>query len=1567
MTQYAWGTTTGYWGTSTNWTPHTVPNSSIAQAIIAQAGAYTVTVNASRTYLLDTLVLNDTGVVLDVQGRLDFTGIDNTLTLDGGTLELDSGGVVEDATIESAGGTLATNGGTLDGVTYQGELDIADSSTLNVTDGLTVEDASGNLPGSVVFGDDAELTVTDGLTVGEAGSPGSIQMANNYDTLAFYDTETLSNAVLTISGYIGDEVYAFYYTITFDTSTTVDVSGGSVEFVGSFVNAGTFDVSGGYTNVYNYSDSTFDNQGLLSVSNASFTIEDDTFSNEGSVDVGNGGYLEIDSGSFTNSGSITVEAGGTIDLQGSITLGDLTGITVASGGTLEIGGTLDLQGGTLDLSPTGPYGDVMFVNAATIENGTIVADGGSLDANVTLSAITYQGELDIADTQAVTIDSGLTVEDASGSLPGSIVLGYDATLYVTGGLTVGEAGSPGSIEMANNYDTLFFYDTETLSNAVLTISGYTGDTVYAYYYTVTFDTSTTVDVSGGDVQFYGNFVNAGTFDVSGGYAYAHNYYIATFDNQGSLSVTNGSFTIEETTFSNEGSVVVGNGGYLEIDSSSFTNNGSITVESGATIDLQGSITLGSLTGITVESGGTLEISGTLDLQAGTLDLSPTGPFGDVVFVNGATIENGTIVADGGSLPPTFTLSAITYQGELDIADYQAVTIDSGLTVEDASGDLPGSIVFGYDATLYVAGGLTVGDAGSPGSIEMADNYDALVFDDTETLSNVVFTVSGYSGEVDANYFTITFDTSTTVDVSGGDVRFYGNFVNAGTFDVSGGYAYAYNYYGTTFDNQGSLNVTNGSFTIYDTTFSNEGSVVAGSGGYLEIDSSSFTNSGSITVETGGTIDLQGSITLGDLTGAGITIESGGTLEISGTLDLQAGTLDLSPTGPYGDVMFVNGATIENGTIIPDGSSLGAANVTLSAITYEGELDIADYGTVSTYAGLTVEDGNGNLPGSIVFGYDAELNLTGGLTIGEADSPGSIEMANDSDSLYFNDTETLSNADLTLNGNGDFVDVYYYTVTFDTSTTVDVSGGDEVFQGGFVNAGTFDVSGGYAYAYNYYGTSFDDQGSLNVTNGSFTIYDSTFSNEGTVVVGSGGYLDIHTSTFTSTGTILIRNGGTLEIGPATDADVTYHDPASLILDDPGDYTGTLSGFARGDTLQLDGQDVTHGTIMAGQLVVTLSGGGELVYNTGPGLNGTIFGVSEGTDGYEDLLTVVCFLAGTRIRTPGGDVDVETLKPGDMVTTLVDGAPVAAAVKWIGRRSVEASMLPADDAHPVRIREGAFADGVPYRDLLVTPEHCLFVDGVLIPARMLVNDRSIVVDRNIGSYTYYHVELERHAILLAEGLAAESYLDTGNRGGFANSAVPLLRAGLSMDAGHWRWSAEAAAPLAVERAVVEPVWQRLKRRSARLGLPLVRPPKAWSDEADLHLVTDTGRTIRAVHRASERYAFVVPAGVRSLRLVSRSARPCDAVGPFVNDRRRLGVQVVGAVVLKGREQRWITDHLAGAALAGWHALEAPDSTGRWTDGDAVLPVGLTDGTGVLEMQVTTWLYPADAPDAGARRAA
>ena len=104
-----------------------------------------------------------------------------------------------------------------------------------------------------------------------------------------------------------------------------------------------------------------------------------------------------------------------------------------------------------------------------------------------------------------------------------------------------------------------------------------------------------------------------------------------------------------------------------------------------------------------------------------------------------------------------------------------------------------------------------------------------------------------------------------------------------------------------------------------------------------------------------------------------------------------------------------------------------------------------------------------------------------------------------------------------------------------------------------------------------------------------------------------------------------------------------------------------------------------------------------------------------------------------------------------------------------------LIPADERRtllPIRFARGALSAGLPRRDLFLSPEHCVSLQGVLIPARELVNGSTIDSFDDLEVIRYFHPELPRHSVIYAEGAAVETYLDTGNRNMFANALDSLL---------------------------------------------------------------------------------------------------------------------------------------------------------------------------------------------------
>jgi Ca2+-binding RTX toxin-like protein len=194
---------------------------------------------------------------------------------------------------------------------------------------------------------------------------------------------------------------------------------------------------------------------------------------------------------------------------------------------------------------------------------------------------------------------------------------------------------------------------------------------------------------------------------------------------------------------------------------------------------------------------------------------------------------------------------------------------------------------------------------------------------------------------------------------------------------------------------------------------------------------------------------------------------------------------------------------------------------------------------------------------------------------------------------------------------------------------------------------------------------------------------------------------------------------------------------------------------------------------------------------------------------------CYLAGTRILTPDGEVPVESLSIGDRVVTR-DGR--AEPIKWIGHRTYHPPFTAAPTAiRPIRFAAGCLSDGIPTRDLFVSPEHAMLIDGLLIPAALLVNGRTITQPEPPADIRYIHVELATHDAILAEGAWSETFIDDDSRLLFDNAADYWRRhAGSSLPA------ALFCAPRITEGYQLEAIRQRLGERAGtrepRRALPL-----------------------------------------------------------------------------------------------------------------------------------------------------
>jgi hypothetical protein len=191
-------------------------------------------------------------------------------------------------------------------------------------------------------------------------------------------------------------------------------------------------------------------------------------------------------------------------------------------------------------------------------------------------------------------------------------------------------------------------------------------------------------------------------------------------------------------------------------------------------------------------------------------------------------------------------------------------------------------------------------------------------------------------------------------------------------------------------------------------------------------------------------------------------------------------------------------------------------------------------------------------------------------------------------------------------------------------------------------------------------------------------------------------------------------------------------------------------------------------------------------------------------------VTRFAAAARIATLRGPIPVELVHPGDQVCTVLGGD--TARVTWVGHRRVDCARHPDPrKVWPVVVSAHAFGRGMPADDLMLSPDHAVFVDRALIPIRLLVNGRSV---RQVlaESICYHHIELAQHDVLLANGMPAESYLDTGDRTRFGNGGgVIALHPDFSTRAGE----ISGCAPVVQTGPVLASVRKRLAAGVARRG--------------------------------------------------------------------------------------------------------------------------------------------------------
>ncbi|MEA2739817.1 MAG: antigen 43 [Acetobacteraceae bacterium] len=469
-----------------------------------------------------------------------------------------------------------------------------------------------------------------------------------------------------------------------------------------------------------------------------------------------------------------------------------------------------------------------------------------------------------------------------------------------------------------------------------------------------------------------------------------------------------------------------------------------------------------------------------------------------------------------------------------------------------------------------------------------------------------------------------------------------------------------------------------------------------------------------------------------------------------------------------------------------------------------------------------------------------------------------------------------------------------------------------------------------------------------TAGGAAVYFSQSTGSGRLIIEPGSVINGRIKSFTPNSGSVIELASGSSAGTLSDFNgVAITNFTALAFDAGAAWTvkgttlasglGTIAitGFSDNDTIDLTGFSAVSETFAGNALTLTNTASQHATLHIqGTFTSGSFQLASYGGTGTG--ITVICFSAGTLIDTPAGEVQVEKLKVGDLVATAHNGPR---PVKWIGKGKVLSTRGKRTAATPVIVRRGALGENMPHQDLRVTKAHSLYFDGVLIPVEFLVNHRTIIWDDRAQEVEIYHVELESHDVLIANGVPAESYRDDGNRWLFQNA--------------HDGWDLppqEPYAPVVTGGAVVDAVWRRRLERAGPRKMPPI------TDDPDLHLIVD-GKRVEVCGQIDQAWMFRLPGRPDSVHIASREVVPAEL--GLARDPRSLGVALRRVLVRQGTRFELIE---AGDArlVDGFHEYEALEDH-RWTDGAATLPVELfASFQGAVEILLTlaaTTRYPDD----------
>lgn len=552
--------------------------------------------------------------------------------------------------------------------------------------------------------------------------------------------------------------------------------------------------------------------------------------------------------------------------------------------------------------------------------------------------------------------------------------------------------------------------------------------------------------------------------------------------------------------------------------------------------------------------------------------------------------------------------------------------------------------------------------------------------------------------------------------------------------------------------------SSGSSVVTGITLGSGDTLAVGSGGTVV--STSVSDGGAATVFFGGT-DIDTTIGNGgnlyDFGGTtlNVTVNSGGSDLVDGGGSESGSTLNAGGQEVVLDGS-VNSVTINSGGRQAVSSGGAAFNANVSS----GGFEVVSSGAVLN--GATFSQGAYllSLPGSEISNLTIEngaIVASSGVLLYTPNNGVSIVSSLMEESLTSGDhtyalkngvvsATTIDQSVITEAFGGLGVDNQFLHSSFEVvldggvASRSTISGSEQDVQVGGQAVSAFIYSGGFQYV-----SSGGEVKQTTLVSGGSQVIESGGTVSGTVVSSFG--VEVVENGGSAIGTVVESDGVAFVLSGGEFVDASLEPDSAVVL--------TYLTYTSDTTINFDySTDIL--TVNSGASSATLQLSGDY-----SGIDFEADAPDAGQGVVISAVQVSCFASGTRIMTDRGEVPVEHLKIGQNVM-LAEGK--SRPVVWIGRRYIDLTRHPYPTrVLPVKVNAHAFGQNLPASDVLLSPDHAIYAEDVLIPIRCLVNDFN-VKQISLSKIVYYHVELDEHSIVYANGLPCESYLNTDDRTSF-----------------------------------------------------------------------------------------------------------------------------------------------------------------------------------------------------------